>query len=335
MRRHVLGLLMLCILLLVGCSTDTLLLKKSEFIVEYGEEINKDPAIYLDTENTDIIKNAKISLEVENEKDKKYPAVGEYTMSISHKKNKKDIKIVVKDTKAPTFVDFPAEIVVEENAVDINWEKYFKVTDLSEYKVEINKDEVNLLKAGTYNLKVVATDKYKNKTEKVTKVNVVTSKEVSDGKALTTNIEGNIPEPATKKVPEVKRNGSSESNNVEKQTPSASSNSGNNTNANTNQNATNGSNTPPSNQGGTPDNGNDNGNVVEPTPPEPPATEPTCRIDYIGNSGKVWYPGQEEEAYNWADQYVLDHINEVWGWSGAHCGPCGLSGPFTIDFKYN
>lgn len=329
MKKQISVLSTVCIFLFSGCSMDTLILKKSDFIVEYGEEIDKDPAVYLNTDDTDIIKNANIDMTAENEKDKSYPAVGEYTVTISYKRKKKDFKVIVKDTKKPEFINFVEEIVIEEQTEDVNWEQYFNVTDLSEFKINFNKDNVNLSKAGSYILKISAIDKYNNKAEKTTKVIVVTPEQVNNGKTLTTTTEGNTTVSPAKKQAEVKENVPKEVNKTDPKVFDSPSNS--DTHANANQNPSNGLNNTSSNQGGTTNNGNNN--VQE--PPINIGPEPTCRIDYIGNSGKVWYPGQEEEAYAWADQYLLDHINEVWGWSGVDCGPCGLSGPFTIDFKYN
>lgn len=79
-------------------------LKTNKVNVEYGttytpklKDIVKD---YKDFNEYDL----EIINNIPNEKDKTYPAVGKYTITVKYKKKSLKQRVIVKDTKAPEFV---------------------------------------------------------------------------------------------------------------------------------------------------------------------------------------------------------------------------------------
>lgn len=85
-------------------SSPKLELKTNKVNVEYGttytpklKDIVKD---YNDFDKDDL----EIINKIPNEKDKTYPAVGKYTITVKYKKKSLKQSVIVKDTKAPEFV---------------------------------------------------------------------------------------------------------------------------------------------------------------------------------------------------------------------------------------
>lgn len=85
-------------------SNPKLELKTNKVNVEYGttytpklKDIVKD---YMDFNKYDL----EIINNIPNEKDKTYPAVGKYTITVKYKKKSLKQSVIVKDTKAPEFV---------------------------------------------------------------------------------------------------------------------------------------------------------------------------------------------------------------------------------------
>lgn len=79
-------------------------LKTNKVNVEYGttytpelKDIVKD---YKDFNKDDL----EIINKIPNEKDKTYPAVGKYSITVKYKKKSLKQRVIVKDTKAPEFV---------------------------------------------------------------------------------------------------------------------------------------------------------------------------------------------------------------------------------------
>ncbi|MEG0736196.1 MAG: hypothetical protein RR441_04970, partial [Longicatena sp.] len=165
--------------LLVGCSSTSIKLQKESFLVELGNPISVDAKTYLDKDSDkSLLKETTITFEENDlymvDKQRKiltsttgeYLPVGKYHAKARHGKIEKEFVVEVKDTTAPKFIDFKAEISIEVGA-EVKLEDYFKAEDLSQVTISINKDELNLTKEGSYGIQVTATDQYKNKvTEK-------------------------------------------------------------------------------------------------------------------------------------------------------------------------
>ena len=147
-----------------------------DLIVEYGEKIEKGFDKYLKVENyknedqiKEVKENTKIEYNFKNEKDKEYPAVGEYNIIFNYKDQKLTKNIIVKDTKAPTFNDAD-EIKVQEGT-NIDFNSYIKSEDLSGIKeLTFNTEGLDTNKPGEYIIKANAKDNNGNITLKDIKV---------------------------------------------------------------------------------------------------------------------------------------------------------------------
>ena len=88
-----------------------LALNKEKVTVEYGTQYKpKLKDIVKDYKDFDK-KSLKLINKIPNEKDKTYPAVGKYTITVKYKKNSLKQSVIVKDTKAPE-VAVPADIEI-------------------------------------------------------------------------------------------------------------------------------------------------------------------------------------------------------------------------------
>ena len=76
---------------------------KDNVVIEYGNAYNPNIEELVDLSKYKFINQQEISIEnnIENEKDKDYPAVGEYEINVYYKKKILKQKIEVKDTTAP------------------------------------------------------------------------------------------------------------------------------------------------------------------------------------------------------------------------------------------
>lgn len=137
-------------------------------------------------------------------KDKDFLDVGKYEVELSLDKEKETVNLEVKDTTPPKFKDFKEEIKIEQNAENVKLEDYFKADDLSETTIKVEDKGLNVSKVGSYEINVIATDKYDNKEEKESKVTVVSTEEVKEKtEELTKPEKGEIP--MSKETKEVKQ----------------------------------------------------------------------------------------------------------------------------------
>lgn len=156
-------LVLLVSLMISGCQQEQMKLKNKELTVEYGEIVSSDLKTYL--ENSDeYMKNSTMTGIPENEEGKEYPAVGEYTLKISHGNTNQEVTIKVEDTKAPTFTDGITKVTVD-NGEKID-KKKFTATDLSDVTITVEDAQIDYTKSGNYKVKVTATDEYQNKAQK-------------------------------------------------------------------------------------------------------------------------------------------------------------------------
>ena len=163
-------------------SSPKLELKTNKVNVEYGttytpklKDIVKD---YKDFNKDDL----EIINKIPNEKDKSYPAVGKYTITVKYKKSLKQ-NVIVKDTKAPEFV-LPANMELLQgtglDTLDYNSLKsLMNISDLSEISIEIDTSKIDINTPGQYDFNVTVKDKYNNETKKTGKVTIVAKPVIS------------------------------------------------------------------------------------------------------------------------------------------------------------
>ena len=170
---------------------DHLELKKNEITVEYGKTISLNPRTYLVSDtNIDVIENAKVTSDSKAEKDKEYPAVGNYTVTIRYEDEQETVKVKVKDTTKPE-VEIPETIEILQGT-DLNtfdFKSLVTITDLSELKdpaFDCSKVDVNT--PADYEVAMEVSDIHKNKTKATLKVTVVPKPEISEGEVVVQEI---------------------------------------------------------------------------------------------------------------------------------------------------
>lgn len=193
------------LLLLTGCfHSEKLLLKNEQVIYEYGEDIFIDPNDFLEELDEEIIDEIEVISEQENlmiedqrlvladeeGNEKEYVDVGEYDLKFVYENEEKEVKVVVEDTTAPDFIDFLSEIKIEQNALNVDFNKFFKCEDLSGCTFTLQ-NEVDLSTIGEYELEVLAKDEYGNENKAISKVIVVSLDEALAGN-VTLDLEGTV-----------------------------------------------------------------------------------------------------------------------------------------------
>lgn len=169
-------------------SSPKLELKTNKVNVEYGttytpklKDIVKD---YKDFNKYDL----EIINNIPNEKDKTYPAVGKYTITVKYKKKSLKQSVIVKDTKAPEFV-LPANMELLQgtglDTLDYNSLKsLMNISDLSEISIEIDTSKIDINTPGQYDFNVTVKDKYNNETKKTGKVTVIAKPVISSNEEV-------------------------------------------------------------------------------------------------------------------------------------------------------
>ena len=169
-------------------SSPKLELKTNKMNVEYGttytpklKDIVKD---YKDFNKYDL----EIINNIPNEKDKTYPAVGKYTITVKYKKKSLKQSVIVKDTKAPEFV-LPANMELLQgtglDTLDYNSLKsLMNISDLSEISIEIDTSKIDINTPGQYDFNITVKDKYNNETKKTGKVTVIAKPVISSNEEV-------------------------------------------------------------------------------------------------------------------------------------------------------
>lgn len=155
-------------------SGPTLELKKNKVNVEYGttynpklKDIVKD---YKDFDKDDL----EIINKIPNEKDKTYPAVGKYSITVKYKKKSLKQTVIVKDTKAPeVVVPTDIEMLQGTDLSTFDFKSLMNVSDLSEISIDVDTSKINMNIPGQYDINVTVKDKYNNATKKTGKVTVI------------------------------------------------------------------------------------------------------------------------------------------------------------------
>lgn len=155
-------------------SVPTLELKNDKVNVEYGttytpklKDIVKD---YKDFNKNDL----EIINKIPNEKDKTYPAVGKYSITVKYKKKSLKQTVIVKDTKTPEVV-VPADIEMLQgtNLSTFDFKSLMNVSDLSEISIDVDTSKIDMNTPGQYDINITVKDKYNNETKKTGKVTVI------------------------------------------------------------------------------------------------------------------------------------------------------------------
>lgn len=142
-------------------------LKTNKVNIEYGttytpklKDIVKD---YKDFNTDDL----EIINKIPNEKDKTYPAVGKYSITVKYKKKSLKQSVIVKDTKTPEVV-LPADIEILQGTdlTTFDFKSLMNISDLSETSIEIDTSKVDMNTPGQYDFNVTVKDKYNNETKK-------------------------------------------------------------------------------------------------------------------------------------------------------------------------
>lgn len=300
-KVYMLGFASLLGLTLTGCgSSSKLELKKETFTVEYGEVLSTNAKDYLvkDTDK-DVLKKTKVVIkDLKNEKDKDYAKVGEYKATAEYNDESKPFTIKVADTTAPVFKDLKKEIKVEQNAENVDYVKYFEAEDLSEVKIKVDTKKVDLSKTGEYELKVTATDEYKNKTTKKVKIIVVGADKTDE---VTETIDGEKPLSAeTKQKKEEQAKVEQEQSNTGGNTNTSGGNAGGSTNGGSSS-TNNGSNS----SGGNNSNSSNNSGGGNPTPSEP----------YIVDDGRSYMYNSTTDVSISMQSPIFNTDDEAWAWA--------------------
>lgn len=221
-------------------------LKTNKVNVEYGttytpklKDIVKD---YKDFDKDDL----EIINKIPNEKDKTYPAVGKYTITVKYKKKSLKQRVIVKDTKAPEFV-LPANMELLQgtglDTLDYNSLKsLMSISDLSEISIEIDTSKIGINTPGQYDFNVTVKDKYNNETKKTGKVTVIAKPVISNNEEVvhetvknkdgTTSVKTRVQK---KQSSNTNRSYNSSSSNNNKKSSSGSNNSSSNSSSGSNK----------------------------------------------------------------------------------------------------
>ena len=158
-----------------------LALNKEKVTVEYGIQYKPElKDIVKDYKDFDK-KSLQLINKIPNEKDKTYPAVGKYTITVKYKKKSLKQSVIVKDTKAPE-VAVPADIEVLQGTdlATFDFKSLMSVSDASETTIDVDTSKVDVNTPAQYDINVTVTDKHGNKTVKAGKVTITAKPEISD-----------------------------------------------------------------------------------------------------------------------------------------------------------
>lgn len=245
-----------------------LALNKEKVTLEYGTQYKPElKDIVKDYKDFDK-KSLKLINKIPNEKDKTYPAVGQYTITIKYKKKSVKQVVSVRDTKAPE-VTVPADIEVLQGTdlATFDFKSLMSVSDASETTIDVDTSKVDVNTPSQYDINVTVTDKHGNKTVKAGRVTVTAKPEISDDEQVvqetvknsdgTTAVRNSVQKKSQSSGKKVVSNSS---NVTRKSTTSSQSASGNRTSGSSNK-ASGGNKTSSSSTSGSTSSGNSNKNT--------------------------------------------------------------------------
>lgn len=218
-------------------------LKINKVNVEYGttytpklKDIVKD---YKDFNKDDL----EIINKIPNEKDKTYPAVGKYSITVKYKKKSLKQSVIVKDTKAPEVV-LPADIELLQGTdlTTFDFKSLMKISDLSETSIDLDTSKIDINTPGQYDFNVTVKDKYNNESKKTGKVTIVAKPVISNNEEVvhetvknkdgTTSVKTKVQKKQSSNTNRSSNNSSSNNNN---KSSSGSSNSSSNSSSGSNK----------------------------------------------------------------------------------------------------
>lgn len=225
-----------------------LALNKEKVTVEYGTQYKPElKDIVKDYKDFDK-KSLKLINKIPNEKDKTYPAVGKYTITVKYKKKSLKQSVIVKDTKAPE-VAVPADIEILQGTdlATFDFKSLMSVSDASETTIDVDTSKVDVNTPSQYDINVTVTDKHGNKTVKAGKVTVTAKPEISDDEQVvqetvknsdgTTSVRNSVQKRSQSSGKKVVSNSSNVTRKVtRKSSTSSQSASGNRTSGSSNKN---------------------------------------------------------------------------------------------------
>ena len=225
-----------------------LALNKEKVTVEYGTQYKPElKDIVKDYKDFDK-KSLKLINKIPNEKDKTYPAVGKYTITVKYKKKSLKQSVIVKDTKAPE-VAVPADIEVLQGTdlATFDFKSLMSVSDASETTIDVDTSKVDVNTPSQYDINLTVTDKHGNKTVKAGKVTVTAKPEISDDEQVvqetvknsdgTTSVRNSVQKRSQSSGKKVVSNSSNVTRKVtRKSSTSSQSASGNRTSGSSNKN---------------------------------------------------------------------------------------------------
>ena len=190
MKKYVI--LLLGLVLLSGCSKESIVVKSDTFNAEYGKPLSESLATYVDYDKSDedlkykgklIFDNVKM---VENED---YPTLGVHKIKIQLDDETKEVSVVVKDTVSPEFVKFKETLTtyIDKPIDDKTLKESYEVKDVDEVSLELDTTNVDYTKSGKYSTKVIAKDTSGN--QKSIDVKVVVKKIVFEVDKKQLNLE--------------------------------------------------------------------------------------------------------------------------------------------------
>lgn len=326
----ILFLLMICGIVLViflNERDNRISLIKDEVVIEYGNTYNPSIEELIDTSKYDFINSKEVRIEnnIENEKDKDYPAVGEYEINVYYKKKNLQQKIEVKDTVAPELtVNDSIEIPFNTDLSTYNFKELINITDLSEVMdYNINFDNVNSSLSGEYIAIITVEDIYSNKAEKEFKI-IVKEEEKEENIDNSSNIQN-----------DTVTNISKTNTNISTKDNTNTSISNNNTKTNVNTNSTN---KPQEN------NKTENNQETQKTPEPVRCTNNSNHGMDVGNSNR-WFSTKDEAIsyYNsqtsyWGKKWENFEIDNDTYYKNCPYGyeiwSCMYCSKWTINFYY-
>lgn len=225
-----------------------LALNKEKVTVEYGTQYKPELKDIVNDYKDFDKKSLKLINKIPNEKDKTYPAVGKYTITVKYKKKSLKQSVIVKDTKAPE-VAVPADIEVLQGTdlATFDFKSLMSVSDASETTIDVDTSKVDVNTPSQYDINVTVTDKHGNKTVKAGKVTVTAKPEISDDEQVvqetvknsdgTTSVRNSVQKRSQSSGKKVVSNSSNVTRKVtRKSSTSSQSASGNRTSGSSNKN---------------------------------------------------------------------------------------------------
>lgn len=228
-------------MIITGCTKEEMKLKQDSYTIEYGKNINDDVKTYLDNTD-DFIKETKLSGIPDNEKEKQYPAIGEYELTLKNGDQESKVKVTVTDTIAPSFKDIKESYeVAYDKKFDV---KNIKALDLSTVEYTLDDSKVNYKKAGTYDATVIAKDSSDNEAKQNIKIKVKEEEKRETTKSTNKSNSNTSKKSGTKsssKGTSSSKNNSSSSSNSSKSSGSTSSASSSGSSSNNSSSSSGGS----------------------------------------------------------------------------------------------